>query len=315
PEGRGGAWTAGADAIYHTSRFAKDKNLTVGAWGAATDRDDLSGSRSAFGALIDYPNDVWDVALSAKRIGDGFDPSLGFVPRAGILRYRLGIAYQPRPHRWGIRQMFFEQEYVLVTGLDGTWQSYQAFWAPVNWRFESGDRIEANVVPVGERLEQPFEVADTVVVQPGAYRYVRYRLEAEFAARRAVSGELTWWFGGFYGGHLHQFEWTTAWKPSASFALQFTGEHDIGRLPVGSFETTLVGLRALVNVSPDLNFSSFGQYDTESKSVGTNSRLRWSFDPAGDLFVVYNHNLRDLGDRWQRDSNQLLVKLQYALRY
>ena len=27
-------------------------------------------------------------------------------------------------------------------------------------------------------------------------------------------------------------------------------------------------------------------------SFGTNTRLRWTFNPLGELFVVYNHNLR-----------------------
>jgi hypothetical protein len=315
PQGRGGAWTAGADAVYHTSRFAGDRNLTLGLWGLFNDRDSLPGERAAYGALIDYPNDVWDLYLSWKRIGDGFDPSLGFVPRRGINLYRLGLNYQPRPHRWNIRQMFFEQEYTLVADLANTWQSYQVFLAPVNWRFESGDRIEANVVPQGERLDAPFNVAGTVNIPPGAYEFVRYRLEAEFAARRTVSGQATWRFGGFYGGHLHQVQLEGDWKPSAMFILQLTGEHDIGRLPVGDFETTLAGVRALVNFSPDLNLSSFVQYDTESRSVGANTRFRWSFDPAGDLFVVYNHNLREVTDRWRLESNQLVVKAQYALRY
>ena len=37
--------------------------------------------------------------------------------------------------------------------------------------------------------------------------------------------------------------------------------------------------------------------------------------PLGDLFVIYNHNVRERLDRWALDSNQLLVKLQYAFRY
>src|ERR1043166_4542913 len=315
PEGRRGAWTAGADAIYHTSRFRGGKNLTAGIWAARDARDSLPGDRDAYGLLVDYPNDVWDISTSVKHIAAGFDPSLGFVPRQGINRYRLGVAWQPRPHRWGIRQMFFEQEYVLVTNPAGQWQSYQVFLAPVNWRFESGDRIEANVIPQGERLDAPFEVAGGVVIPSRGYDFVRYRLEAELAARRALSGQLTWRFGGFYDGHLHQIEVEAAWKPSATFVLQLTGEHDIGRLPEGNFDAPLVGVRGLVNISPDLNLSSFVQYDTESRTVGSNTRLRWTFDPAGDLFVVYNHTLEDLGSRWRFESNQLLAKVQYALRY
>jgi hypothetical protein len=97
--------------------------------------------------------------------------------------------------------------------------------------------------------------------------------------------------------------------------IEFTGERNVGRLETGRFTQTLIGNRLRVNVSPDLSIASYVQYDTDSDSVGVNTRLRWTFSPAGDLFVVYNHNVRDVLDRWQLESNQLLVKLQYALRY
>lgn len=48
--------------------------------------------------------------------------------------------------------------------------------------------------------------------------------------------------------------------------------------------------------------------------MGTNTRLRWTFTPVADLFLVYNHNVQSIVDRWRLDSNQLLVKLQYAWR-
>jgi hypothetical protein len=315
PRGRRGAWTAGADAIYHTSRFRGDKNLTVGAWYARVDRDSLTGNREAFGLLVDYPNDTWDVVASWKRIGDGFDPSLGFVPRRGINRYRLGLNYQPRPQRWGIRQMFFEQTYELVTGLDNAWESYRVFLAPINWRLESGDRFEANLVPQGEKLMVPFEVAEDVAIGPGTYRFTRYRLEVESAAKRPLSTELTWWFGGFYGGHLHQVKAEGVWRPSPQLSLEVQGERDIGRLPEGNFNTTVLQVRARLNVSPDLTLSSLVQYDSDSRSWGSNTRIRWSFSPLGDVFFVYNHNLRNIDQRLQFESNQLLIKAQYTFRY
>jgi hypothetical protein len=30
--------------------------------------------------------------------------------------------------------------------------------------------------------------------------------------------------------------------------------------------------------------------------------------------VVYNHNLREIEDRWRQDANELLVKIQYTFR-
>jgi hypothetical protein len=48
--------------------------------------------------------------------------------------------------------------------------------------------------------------------------------------------------------------------------------------------------------------------------VGVNSRLSWTFLPVADLFIVYNHNVRSVLDRWDLESNQLVVKMQYAWR-
>jgi hypothetical protein len=77
----------------------------------------------------------------------------------------------------------------------------------------------------------------------------------------------------------------------------------------------LVGNRLRIKVSSDLSLASYVQYDTDIDSVGVNTRLRWTFRPGGDLVVVYKHNLHELLQGWQLESNQLLVKLQYALRY
>ncbi len=88
----------------------------------------------------------------------------------------------------------------------------------------------------------------------------------------------------------------------------------MGRLVTGRFTQTLVGSRLRVNVSPNLSVASYVQYDTDSDSVGVNTRLRWTFLPVAEFFVVYNHNVSSLLDRWRLDSNQLLIKLQYAWR-
>jgi Domain of unknown function (DUF5916) len=300
PLGRSGSWLGGADFTYATSRFRGNKNFLVGVWGLATGRDDLGRDSTAHGLKIDYPNDLWDISLTYKRIGRDFDPSVGFVPRRAVHMYNGGIDSSPRFGRGLIQQMFFEFRPSLVTNLGGDWESYRVFWAPVNWRFRSGDRVEFNANPTGERLVEPFEVADGVVIAPGAYHWRRYRLEAGTAQKRRLYTQVTWWTG--------------AWNPMPLVTVEFTGERNVGRLSTGDFTQTLVGNRVRMNISPDLSIASYIQYDTDSNSIGTNTRLRWTFRPVADLFIVYNHNVRSLLDRWQLDSNQLLVKLQYAWR-
>ena len=325
PLSRSGSWLIGPDLTYQTSHFRGDKNFLVGVWGLAVGREDLqSGDRTASGFKVDYPNDLWDISVKYKRIGDAFDPSLGFVPRAGVHITNIGADWQPRPTRpiagLDIRQCFWENELGYIAGLTGGWQSYEYFMAPINCRLESGDRFEFNFVPRGERLATPFEIANDVVIPPGTYHFPRFRLEVGTAAKRRLSAQATWWFGRFYDGRLNQYELTGAWRPASLVIVEFSGEHDVGRMPEGNFTQSLAGTRARLNFSPDLEVASFLQYDTETESFGTNTRLRWTFTPLGDLFVVYNHNMRTRDPLTLRRelvfaSNQLLVKAQYVLRY
>src|SRR5207248_10548814 len=96
PTGRPGAWLVGPDLTFQTSRFRGDKNLSAGVWGLGVGRDDLHGVRSAAGGKIDYPNDLWEIAVAYKRIGEAFEPALGFVPRSGVHLVNASANWQPR---------------------------------------------------------------------------------------------------------------------------------------------------------------------------------------------------------------------------
>ncbi|MEM1002103.1 MAG: hypothetical protein AAGH46_05600 [Bacteroidota bacterium] len=208
-----------------------------------------------------------------NRFGEKFDPSLGFVPRKGIHYNRLEFVYAPRPENGWLRQMFNEVFATYIQELNGQWQSYGVFLAPINWRFESGDRVEANVYPQGEFLTEPFEISDGIVIDEGGYNFVRYRAEVEFAAKRKLNGEISYWFGDFYTGKLDQIEVEAAWNPYPLLTLEFNGQRNIGRLPEGDFTQTLLGTRLRFNLDANLQINTFVQYDTESRILGWNARL------------------------------------------
>ena len=314
PLGRRDAWLGGVDLTYATSRFRQNKNVLAGVWGLAAGHAGTGRDAGAIGFRVDYPNDLWDIQLTGKRIGRDFDPSIGFVPRRAVFLYSAQLNNRTRVAKGPLQQLVHEFEPSLATDLSGQWESYRIFTAPVNWRFRSGERLELNAVPTGERLVEAFEIADGVVITPGTYQWRRYRVEAGTAQKRRLYVQLAWWFGGFYDGKLDQLSWTGAWNPTPLLTVEFSGERNVGRLSAGHFTQTLAGTRLRVNFSPDLSVASYVQYDTESDSVGVNTRLRWTLLPVADLFVVYNHNIRSVLDRWRLDSNQLLIKLQYAWR-
>lgn len=211
--------------------------------------------------------------------------------------------------------MFHQFFLTYIKGIGEEWQSYSIFTAPVNWQLESGDRIEMNVRPAGENILTPFEIADNVIIPEGKYNFMRYRLEAEFAPKRRLNGQATWWFGSFYDGTLDEFELELNWNPSSLIGFEFNGLRNIGRLPFGDFDQTLIGTRVRFNVTSDLQLNSYIQYDTESRILGVNARIHWIFSPLGDVFLVFNHNtFNDITDRWTLQNEQILLKVRYNFR-
>jgi len=314
---------AGIDAIWHTSKFLTNKNLLLGAWSATTQGDVGPGSKMGWGFKIDYPNDLLDCNLSINQYGEALEPLLGFLPRPGVRHTSVGCNYQPRPSKDGpfkwIRQEFFENQYSRYTDTRGIVESWEYFMAPVNLRFESGDRFEFNWNPHGETLLVPFEVAPGVIVPAGSYAFTRWRLEAQTSEHRPLRFGTTTWFGTFYNGHLTQWEEYLRWtSPKGKVQLDLDMENDFGHLPTGNFVQRLWSVRAAYAWNPNLVLSSFIQYDTASENVGTNTRLRWTIRPGNDLFIVWNRG-------WQRivtdphvslvpQSDLVAVKLRWTFR-
>jgi len=323
PDGVADNTLVGVDAIWRTSTFLGDKNFSVGGWAATTGGDVPDGQKYGWGFKVDYPNDLWDVFFTVKEFGDGMDPALGFLPRPGTRWYQGGGAYQPRPTRGSFawtRQMYFELYTTYVEDLAGQAQSWRVFTAPFNVQTESGEHLEANVAPQYERLDEPFEIAEGVVIPAGQYHFTRYRVEAQSSRHRPwrVGGEC--WFGDFFTGSLTQWEtFVTYTTPAGHLQLELNAENDFGHLPQGDFVQRLWALKTVYAFTPDLVLSAFGQYDSESGDLGINARFRWTIQPGNDLFVVWNHGWRHpvgSGDDLALHpmDDELVVKIRWTFR-
>jgi hypothetical protein len=315
----------GVDATWRTAAFLGDKSLILGAWGARSDGDVGHGSRTGWGLRIEYPNDLWNLRLDAKELGDSLEPAMGFLPRNGVRMIEAGGAYQPRPSGgwWGswVRQAFFEGELEAVTDLDGRTESWEVFVSPFDVVTHAGDHVEVNYVPRFERLTEPFEVSEGVVIPPGDYSFTQLRFKATTSRHRAWRVGTTVWFGQFYSGRLNQLEaFGTYTTPSGKLAFEVKAEHDYGYLPQGDFIARVWQLKASYSFAPDLVLSAYTQYDSESRNLGINTRLRWTPRPGTDLFVVWNHGWQHPldDDRWSTlkpATDEAVIKLRTVLRW
>jgi len=313
----GGNTLIGADARFATSTFRGNKNLSLAMYVLGTD-DQVNKTRgTASGFTIDYPNDRWDVALSWKQIGENFQPALGFVPRVGIRKTDLNMAFQPRPEQWGIRQFFFEFRPTYITNLENRVENWRVFTAPFNTRTESGEHLEWNYIPEFEHLDEPFEIASGIIVPAGSYQWTRFRAEANTATKRTWVVDAALWWGGFYGGTRRQLEFGVTLKPNTHVALSARTERNDVVLPQGTFYTQVITARADYNFTADVSWANLAQYDNESRIAGLQSRFRWILQPGNDLFLVLNRGwVRTLDDnRFEPSFDRGSAKVQYTFRF
>ena len=329
PEGRRDNSLFGFDAVWRTSKFRGDKNLLIGGWTAFTRGDPApgrpAGSRGGWGFKVDYPNDLVDCSLTLFQVGPGLDPALGFLPRPGVRHSISGCRWQPRPARDGafswIRQYALRGYYERVVNHLGQVESWRYQWSPLGIEFDSGERFKIEWAPRYEFLPYPFEIAPGVVIPPGPYRFHEIELDGETSPHRPLYFATENTLGTFYSGRLTQLSGQLRWtSPEGRAQVGFAAEHNRARLREGRFIQRLWRLETALAWNAYLVLTSFIQYDSESRNLGANTRLRWTLRPGNDLFVVWNRG-------WQRrlrspreavlepDSEMLAVKLRYTFRW
>jgi len=327
---------AGVDFSWRTRRFRGDRVLRMDAF-ALTSRDEPqapsgepgepSGDDTvatvgghALGVKIEYPNDTVEATLDLQEISERFRPDLGFVRRPGVRVARGNAEWRPRPRSGPVRRLSFGLRPTVFWRLsDDQVESAEVRITPAEVLFHSGDRIEVVYIPTEERLIEPFEIADGVVIPPGTYHFDRYELQLEMADTRRVFGEIEVQTGTFFTGRRDTYQVEIAFRPLRKLTLETELEHNDVRLAEGDFTTDLARLRTTVDFNPEISWITFAQWDDRSESLGINSRLRWILSPGREIFLVWNRAYRTRDEL--RDftltpaTTDTTVKVEYTLRF
>ncbi len=314
PGSPGGNTTVGADFNYHTSRLGAGRTFNLLAWALAS-ASDATGRDTAAAVQLAYPNEPFEGSLYLGRYGERFDPGLGFAPRTGIHEFKglLGWTWRPAHGRW--RQVRAEIKPALVADLAGRLESVDFDLPMLEWKTNAGDSLKLEHTAFLERLDQPFEIADGVVIAPGTYRWGRGEVEITTSSARALGLALKVKDGGFYTGHRRDYEGTLTWRASRHFFADLNGEWSDIRLATGGFTTWVARLQVKYLFSPDLTLNALTQFDSESNTVGLNLRLKWTVQPGNELFLVWNQGYAEEDGHWRPTSTQLTTKAAWTLRF
>ncbi|MCK4764875.1 MAG: carbohydrate binding family 9 domain-containing protein [Candidatus Aminicenantes bacterium] len=292
PSGAGANHLVGADFTYQTSRFLKKRNFSVGGWWVYNWNTIETGKHYGYGCRIDYPNDLIDTAVSYRYFGDALEPGLAYLPRNGVHSLAYMFQYKPRPQKglMGklIRQHRFELFAFFHWDLSGSLESMKIFTAPINFRTESGDHFEFNIIPEKDVLIEEFELSDDFVLPVGSYEFTRYGIQFHSASHRALSLNCKYTFGNYYSGKLNELQAGVSFKYRGNINVGLAGVFIRGDFPQGEFNKNLFRVKTDFFLNSDLGLMSYIQYDDVSREFGANIRLRWRISPGNTLYLVYS---------------------------
>jgi hypothetical protein len=312
---------AGADFLYRNSRLPGGKLVEVNAWLQKSDTEGETGDQSAYGLRIGMPNNSgWRGGVRLQKLGEHFEPGLGFLNRPGVRSLDFSTEYTHRPREGLFRSLSSGYDAERTELLNGELQSQSVRYTLIELENRFGDALSVEHEAEQEQLDEPFEISDGIIIPMDRYSFGGTSIEIETADQRKVWGSAGYQRSDFFGGHRTEIEAEVSWRPSGRLRTSFGYDFNDIDLPQGSFVTRLVSFRTDVAFSSQLSWVTRIQYDNVSERMGINLRLHWIPQAGREAFVVLNHNLLrdfdlDRDDRFHSEVADTVIKYSYTFRF
>jgi Domain of unknown function (DUF5916)/Carbohydrate family 9 binding domain-like len=309
---------AGLDFRYLNTRLGEGRLFQATAWVQNTSTEGLEGDDMAVGVNLAAPNSVgWAGEVGFKRLEEHYLPGLGFANRTNIHEYAADLGYTWRPESGPFRAIETGIEGTYVEQIVGAERSQEIELALVELENQTADFIEISHYFFEERLVEPFEISDGVVIPAGTYAFDHACATLNSGEHRVLMTQTTLCDGEFYDGRIFSAVSFVIWRPSAHLKVGIGGEYNDVNLPQGDFITRLLQLNLDVAFNVAWSWENFIQYDNVSETVGVNSILRFIPRAGREMVLAANSLQEDFdGDRrFQSYSSDVTFKLSYTFRF
>ncbi len=282
----------GIDANYVSSEFLKDKNIDISAK-LTTSLEDFKHQDSTvtYRLSIDYPNDLIDNFMAIGSMQKNFNPELGYVRRSNYNSYSWFFRIMPRwLTKYGIKRFLFKPWGFTVyqTQSTGELESFSNETRPLGAVLKSGERFEINFIQDFDRIDEPFALTDSVVIDTG--KYMMYKNELQF---QTYTGRRYWLFalfnwGEFYTGKIKTLELEFGFNVNKHFNINNVYSRNWLNMPQETFVTNEFATYWNFAFTTKMIFSLFAQYNDLDNIMIYNIRLHWIPKVGSDLYFVYN---------------------------
>jgi len=280
----------GSNEVYGVDgRLALLSNFFVDAYYARSDTVGRTGYDASYRLRIENNGDRYGFQLEHLLVGKDFNPEVGFLRRHDFRRNLGQLRFSPRPEFGSVVRKYtyevnFDQFASDSTGLIESQEIKGRF----RTEFQSADRIDVDYVNQYEFLTKPFKITDGVVIPVGGYYFENVRASILFARHRRFNGTLKIQAGDFFGGKRTEVSYKGRAQLTTGFVIEPSVAVNWIDLPQGKFSTEIGQMRLIYSMTPRMFVEALTQYTSRDKSVSSNVRYRWEYQPGSDIYIVYS---------------------------
>ena len=277
------------------ARFTFFQNLNLRGYYAKTWSPGLPGDNAAFGGQLIYANSFISITAGHGVTERNFNPETGFVTRTDDAPTLLDTTLTPRPHKHHIRELHLSGTLINDPNTAGH-LVYRQAWPAVDVVFENGALVGGSIQnTTWQVLTKPLHLYKNISIPIGSYRFDKTQLWFYSAGNHRFTYQNEFKWGSYFAGTFKTLISTAEYRPNSHFDFLLNNTLDVFRLPQGNFDVDVAGVQLSYAFTRFLNTSTFVQVDTaQTKALSASFRLRYTFRPDSDLFVIYN-----LGSRFQ----------------
>ncbi len=302
--------------------FAFGSNLTVNGYYSVTrtplvDGTELSGDATSYLGRLNYNGDRYGLQLEQLKVGEAFQPDLGFLRREAFNRSFVQGRFSPRPASIGwVRRFVFEGTGDYITGEPTGDLETRRAQGQFRIELESGDQTTIEYNDQFEFLPAEFEISDGIFLPVAEYTFQDVRLVYQFGPQRRVPGFVSYRTGSFFSGDRRALTVNTRVEITPQISLEPQLSLNFVRLEEGDFNAHVVSTRANFMLSPRSFVSGLFQWNSSSSTLSSNVRFRWEYEPGSDLFIVYSDGRLTDGSGLQTLQNRTFaVKFTKLFRF
>jgi len=287
----------GIDGGYTTSKFMKNKNLSIYGSLAVSSENFKSGKNSlAYQFSINYPNDFIDNLISLSSIQENFNPALGYLQRGNYHSFDWVWRIKPRWFRsLGIKRMQFKPWEAIFywTQTTGQLESFYNETRPLGFDLVNGGYFEFNLRQNYERIDKPYSFAKDFTIEAGKYMMYLYEVQFGTSPTKKYSAFLFYRWGDFMNGKNQTIKNSIGINVNSHFNIKNDYTFNNVELNNKSIQIHEIADYLTYAYNTKITLSAFSQWNSLDNEIFFNIRLHWIPKIGSDMFLVYNQGYDD----------------------